>query len=340
MERKLKENIGLYSMGVFSAIIAIICVLANTFYAETGGYGVGFAIVAICAFIECFLFSFSTEIARVRSKGLISLSFEMTFGYLILFILGDLAYIPAMTFNFDGSKYARVLQPLGVGALVFEIICLLILLLISIRLLANLCGKEFKKYEAALGTPIVRRKEGEVAAEEMPRKDTARLFSEADEAYLSSKMKVVELVRKDMPIEEFKDHTTREETPLPIETEVKELTIEEASENPIEEAESLPTDNEDVVEAEEKPSFEEKSETTSFDEQEVEIAESVNQNVVAVLDDADYNEIVQRNYDEGYANDVRRDYIPSHTVQKEYQDDDIYTDFSYGSDENEDTPRS
>ena len=309
---------GLYSVGAFAAIIAVLGVLANTLYAETGGYGVGFALVAVCAFAAGFLFSFSTPLARVRSKGLLIFSFGIVFGYLILFILADLAYVPAMTFNFDGSKYLRELKPLGTVALVFEIICMLILLFEAIRLLANLFGKEFYRYESILGTPAARRAEGEVAAEELPRKDTAKLFAEADAAYLRAQMTVTELTRA-------------ENAPSPSDKSIPEA-VSPVVEEPIPSTETpVPEVTEEVKTetTEDTPVLEESApivEDGGYEE--VEIAESVNNQVESVIDNPDYNEI--SSFNSGYAQDVRQDYIPTRTIQKENDDeDDIYTDFTY-----------
>ena len=328
MEKHLKENVGIYSVGAFTALIALMGVLANTFYAETGGYGLGFALTSLALFVECFLYSFSPKIAKTRMKGALAFSVFLAIFYLALFITADLFYVQAMAFDFDGSKYVRRLMPLGTVSLVFEILSLVVLSLVSIRLFANLFGKEFHRYERLLGTDVARRSEGDISVEEFPRKDTDKLISEADRAYLSEKMTVVDLVRKDqIPSESFGKEAE-------IKTErIEEIPkIEQAEKDEYEQTEMAldPAYQDDVAEI--LPAVQEES---------VEIADELNMQVDGVEDDADYNQIIARNFDQGFAQDVRQDYIPSHTVQKEHEDDDdIFTDFSYGSKQDDDTPRS
>lgn len=314
MEAKLKENVGLYSIGAASAIIFLMGALANTFYAETGGYGIGFALAVIVFTIECFLFGFSCAIAQTRTKGALMLSILVLLFYAVIFIVGDIANVPAMSFVFDGSKYVRELLSLGVVAFVFELLSLTFLFFIAIRLVANLFGKEFAKYEQLLGTPITRRLEGVVAAEELPRKDTDKLFSQADRAYLKEKLVVTELKRDDS----VTPSDTREWTP-----------VNEKSEVSVVDSGYEQTEMDLALDMKEETEEEKKELETA---EPIEIADKINEEHDRVIDNQEYNEILAMNYDEGYAADVRQDYIPNHTIQNAYdEDDDLYTDFSYGA---------
>ena len=317
MDKKKRENVGMYSVSAFASLVAVTALLANTLYGEFGGYGVGFALAALCLFVECFLFALADKIAQTRTKGQLLFSFLMVLGYAVFYIVSDLAGIAALSYTFDGLKYVRRLEPLGTAALVFEVLCIVYLVLSSIRMTANLLGKEFVRYESLLGTPYVRREQGEVANTEFPRKDTAGLFASADPSIMRNSIVVTDTSRKEIL------------TPTASGSDVAPTTVDGYEQVEMK-FEPAPETKETQAAASEEASFSTEEATA---EQAVEIADSVR--VPEGEDRArEYEAIFGERYNDGYAQDVRREYVPDYTVQKDdAEDDGIYTDFSYGNED-------
>lgn len=182
MEKNIRENVGFYAMGIIAIIIAVLGITANTMYTHTGGYALGAGCVAVAFLFECFIFAVSPKIAKTRTKGVLFFTAVILTIYTILFIFGDLAHIKAYKYLYVNGEYVSKLRPLGVFALVFEVICLILTMLLVARMVFNLFGKEFKLYEKILGTTVIRYKERDNVEIDLPPKDTEKLVASAKRA--------------------------------------------------------------------------------------------------------------------------------------------------------------
>ena len=62
MEKKLKENVGFYAMGILAVIIAVLSITANVLCKKTGGYALGAGICLVVLLCEFFVFAMSPRI--------------------------------------------------------------------------------------------------------------------------------------------------------------------------------------------------------------------------------------------------------------------------------------
>lgn len=194
MEKNLKENASFYAMGIMAIIIAVLGITANTIYSHAGGYALGAGLVAVAFLFECFVFSISPSLAKTRTKGILFFTAFILTIYTILFIFGDLAKIKVYKSIYENGAFASKLQPLGVFALVFEVVCMILTVFFVARMILNLFGKEFKIYEKILGTTVLRYKERVNVTIDLPEKDTDKLLASAKRAlqHDDEKAKVIE----------------------------------------------------------------------------------------------------------------------------------------------------
>lgn len=179
MEKNIKENAGFYALGIIAIVIATLGITANIIYTHSGGYALGAGLVAVAFLFECFIYAISPKIAKTRAKGMLFFTASILTIYTILFIFGDLAKIKVYRSVYENGVYSSKLQPFGVFALVFEIVCLILTVFFVSRMVLNLFGKEIKFYEKILGTGIVRYKERENIEIDLPQKDTDKLIASA-----------------------------------------------------------------------------------------------------------------------------------------------------------------
>lgn len=194
MEKNIKENASFYAMGIMAIIIAVLGITANTIYLHAGGYALGAGLVAVTFLFECFVFSISPRLAKTRTKGILFFTAIILTIYTILFIFGDLAKIKVYKSVYENGGFASKLQPLGVFALIFEVLSMILTVFFVARMILNLFGKEFKLYEKVLGTTVLRYKEREDVVLDLPEKDTDKLLASAQRAlqHDDEKAKVIE----------------------------------------------------------------------------------------------------------------------------------------------------
>lgn len=206
MEKKLKENVGFYAMGILAVIIAVLGITANVLCKKTGGYALGAGVCLVVLLCEFFVFAISPTITKTRTKGILFVSSFLIFIYSILFFVCDIVHVKAFSYAFENGVYVTKTTGLGKFAVVFEVFCMIILFFLFLRMILNLFGKEIKFYEKLLGTQIVRYKENPDLTLDLPEKDTDKLVITAQRA-LSSDKKLLKNIQNSV---EIKDETKQQ----------------------------------------------------------------------------------------------------------------------------------
>lgn len=317
---KIKENKSFYLIGLCAAISYAAGIFAGSVYNKFGGLAIGLVIALIAFFAEVYFIATAGAVAKTRSKGTLVVSAVLALFYVGLFISCDIAGKTPISaiINSEASIFGIDTQPtkFGTALIVFEMLCLTILLLTIARYTANAFGKEWSFYERLLGTMRARQEHKDDDISELPRKDTDRIVLEAKADVPNIKINDVNPVYP--PEKEAESVIPEHKTEVCTEEEINVIpNISE--ESAIDVAEPIIADSvEDKEDDQEEIGTEESPLNHVIDEEEEELFSATG--------------IDEEPSSQAFARDVRQEFVIHRTTHKEDEDDDLYTDFTYGSD--------
>ncbi len=318
---KIKENKSFYLIGLCAAISYAAGIFASSIYNKFGGLAIGLVVALIAFFAEVYFIATAGAVAKTRSKGTLIVSSVLALIYVGLFISCDIAgKTPIMaTINSEASLLGIETQPteFGTALLVFEMLCLTVLLLTIARYTANAFGKELSFYERLLGTMRARQEHKEDEISELPRKDTDRIVLEAKADVPNIKINDVNPV---YPPEK------EAESVIP-EHKVDVHTSEDIDDIPNISEESTIDVNEPII----VDSLEETAESYENKVEESTLDHVIDEEEEELFSGAGIDEEPSA---QAFARDVRQEFVIHRTTHKEDENDDLYTDFTYGSDDN------
>lgn len=309
---KIKENKSFYLIGLFAVVLYASGVFANSVYQKFGGLALGLVIALVAFFAEVYFIATAGAVAKARTKGTLLVSSVLALFYVGLFIASDIADKPItyVTLDFDVCY-----TELGITVKVFEMICLTLLLLTVGKYTANAFGKELSFYERILGTMKARQEHKEDAIDELPKKDTDRIILEAKADVQNITINDVNPV---YPPEKEAESVISEHKPTTPEAVLVEPCEEEVS----------------TIEVKE-PIITNVSSTSEDDSDDV-VEDSIPvDNIIKDEDDSLFSSTIvdEEPTSQTFARDVRQEYVIHRTTHKEDENDDLYTDFTYGSDD-------
>lgn len=317
---KIKENKSFYLIGLCASITYAAGIFALSVYNRFGGLALGLVIAFIAFFAEVYFIATAGAVAKVRTKGTLIVSSVLLLYYVGLFISCDIARNTPAIGEEMGLLYGDIgmTDGLVVAVLVFEVICLALLLLTIAKYVANAFGKELAFYERILGTAKARQEHKEDSIEELPKKDTDRIVLEAKADVSSIKINDVNPV---YPPEKEAESVIPEHKIEVHHEEVIEEESEGVEESPIEVNEPIIAGGTQInlSESEESPLDAVVEEDVEDNEEELFSSSIIDEEPTA----------------QTFARDVRQEYVIHRTTHKDDEEDDLYTDFSYGADDSD-----